>query len=105
MSSASALAEALLLEVKARAAEAQIVLAEDILPRLQEVTEHLAETSLARMAGEPDEEREAVLAARARMLAAAGGIEVASILRDVVRQRIVDGVGAVFGILIRAVTP
>lgn len=99
------LARTLFEDVKASAAEARIEIAEDLLPRLQEVTEHLAETSLARMAGEPDPEREEVLAARARMLAAAGGIEIASILRDVMRQRLVDGVGFVFSILIRAVTP
>lgn len=99
------LARSILAEIKARAEQARHPISADLLPRLEEVTSLLTETSVLRLAGTPDDELESVLRARFQSLTAATSIELADVVRDSARTAITSALHAAFAVVIGAVAP
>lgn len=98
-----ALAKQVLDTVRAQVAEQRITLGQELLPRLEEVTTLLTEASVARFAGAPSPELEAILQARLANLAAAAGLQAAEVVREAARAALVGALRGAFSLAIGAV--
>lgn len=96
MSEPSVLARSVFEEIQARARAAKVQVGTELLPRLEEVSSLSAEASVLRLAGTPDPALEAVLQARFQLLAAAGGLELADVVRDGARSALTSAIHLAF---------
>lgn len=102
---ASALSRQVLENVKAQVRQQRIELGTELLPRLEEVTSLLTEASVARFAGAPSPELEAILQARLATLQAAATLQVAEVVREATRQALLGALHGAFSLAIGAVVP